>query len=188
MAASALTITNDASGLILTFVAPDKTFDFLAANETLAVSFDVTVTSNGSSSTQPVTFTINGSNDVPMITAQKLVGSVTEQAASGGNLTDNGTIAFTDVDLTDVHLVSANGYAGRCLLGSLTAARNADTTGTGTGGQLTWTYTVADCAWKYFAAGETKVESFTITRRRPARRRDHASTSPSPSTAPTTCR
>ena len=31
------------------------------------------------------------------------------------------------------------------------------------GGQLTWTYTVADSAVEYLAAGQTKVESFTIT-------------------------
>src|SRR5205823_254580 len=44
-----------------------------------------------------------------------------------------------------------------------TAIKVSDTTGTGTGGQLTWTYTVADSAVAYLAAGQTKVESFTIT-------------------------
>src|SRR6201999_2721147 len=48
-------------------------------------------------------------------------------------------------------------------LGSLTAVKNSDTTGTGTGGQLTWTYTVADSAVEYLAADQTRVESFTIT-------------------------
>ena len=49
------------------------------------------------------------------------------------------------------------------VLGTLTAVKNTDTTGTGTGGQLTWTYTVADSAVEFLAAGQTKVESFTIT-------------------------
>ena len=40
-----------------------------------------------------------------MITAQDLIGAVTELITPAGNLTDSGTIAFTDVDLTDVHLV-----------------------------------------------------------------------------------
>ena len=44
-----------------------------------------------------------------MITAQDLIGAVTEQVTPSGNLTDSGTITFTDVDLTDVHLVSATG-------------------------------------------------------------------------------
>ena len=49
------------------------------------------------------------------------------------------------------------------MLGALTAVKNSDTTGTGTGGQLTWTYTVANSAVEYLADDETKVESFTIT-------------------------
>ena len=98
-----------------------------------------------------------------MITAQDLVGAVTEQVTPAGNLTDSGTITFTDVDLTDVHLVSATGTPIGTVLGTLTAVKDSDTTGTGAGGQLTWTYTVADAAVEYLADGQTKVESFTIT-------------------------
>ncbi len=72
-------------------------------------------------------------------------------------------IAFTDVDLTDVHLVSPTGTAIGSVLGTLTAVKNTDTTGSGTGGQLTWNYSVAAAAVEYLAAGQTKVESFTIT-------------------------
>src|SRR5262249_59667063 len=80
-----------------------------------------------------------------------------------GNLSDTGVIKFTDVDLTDVHLVSPTGTPIGSVLGTLTAVKDSDTTGTGTGGQLTWTYKVADSAVEYLAAGQTKVESFTIT-------------------------
>ncbi len=48
-------------------------------------------------------------------------------------------------------------------LGVLNAVESADTTGTGTGGALTWTYTVDDAKVEYLAKGETKVESFTVT-------------------------
>src|SRR4029453_11275971 len=102
-------------------------------------------------------------NDAPVITAQDLVGAVTEQITPAGNLTDSGTITFSDVDLTDMHFVSATGIPIGSVLGTLTAVKNTDTTGTGTGGQLTWTYTVADSAVEFLAAGQTKVESFTIT-------------------------
>ena len=98
-----------------------------------------------------------------MITAQDLVGAVTEQVTPAGNLTDSGTIAFTDVDLTDVHLVSATGTPVGSVSARSRRCKDSDTTGTGTGGQLTWTYTVADLAVEYLAAGQTKVESFTIT-------------------------
>ena len=113
--------------------------------------------------THDVTVTLVGTNDAPIITAQDLIGAVTEQVAPAGNLTDSGIITFTDVDLTDVHLVSSTGTPIGSVLGTLTAVKISDTTGTGTGGQLTWTYTVADSAVAYLAAGQTKVESFTIT-------------------------
>nr|WP_249810540.1 VCBS domain-containing protein [Bradyrhizobium sp. 176] len=109
------------------------------------------------------TVTITGTNDAPVITAQDLTGAVTEQVTPAGNLSDSGTISFSDVDLTDVHLVSATGTPIGSVLGSLTAVKDSDTTGTGTGGQLTWTYTVADSAVEYLAKDQTKVESFTIT-------------------------
>src|SRR5205085_1931637 len=110
-----------------------------------------------------VTVTITGTNDAAVITAQDLTGAVTEQVTPAGNLSDSGTISFSDVDLTDVHLVSATGTPIGTVLGTLTAVKDSDTTGTGTGGQLTWTYTVADSAVEYLAKDQTKVESFTIT-------------------------
>ncbi|UQR61116.1 VCBS domain-containing protein [Bradyrhizobium sp. C-145] len=137
---------------------------YLAQGQSVAESYVVTVNDgHGSTTTQTVTVTITGTNDAPVITAQDLSGAVTELVTPAGNLADSGTISFTDVDLTDVHLVSATGTPIGSVLGSLTAVKDSDTTGTGTGGQLTWTYTVAASAVEYLAAGQTKVESFTIT-------------------------
>src|SRR5262245_34624336 len=63
--------TISTSGTIATtFSAPDQTFDFLAAGETLTIVYNVTVTDNlGASLTQPVTITITGSNDAPVLAA-----------------------------------------------------------------------------------------------------------------------
>jgi VCBS repeat-containing protein len=157
--------TGSGSGSIaVTLSAADSAFDFLAAGQTVTVTYDVTVTDNsGVSSTQQVTFTITGTDDAPVITAEDLIGAVTEQITQTGNISDSGIITFTDVDLADVHLVSPTGTPIGSVLGTLTAVKNSDTTGTGTGGQLTWTYTVADSAVEYLVAGQTKVESFTIT-------------------------
>src|SRR5436189_183457 len=118
---------------------------------------------HGDMITRQIDVTITGTNDAPIITAQDLIGSVTEQVTPAGNLSDSGIITFTDVDLTDVHLVSSTGTPIGSVLGTLTAVKNGDTTGSGTGGQLTWTYTVADSAVEYLAKDQTKVESFTIT-------------------------
>ncbi len=110
--------------------------------------------------------TVLSINSAPVITAEDLIGGVTElTTVPTGNLTDTGIITFTDSNLSDVHIVSPNGtYTGTgTALGSLTAVMNTDTTGTGTGGELTWTYTAAASGLEYLAAGQTKVENFTIT-------------------------
>jgi VCBS repeat-containing protein len=136
----------------------------LAQGETITQVYTITVRDNsGALLTQDVTVTLVGTNDTPIITSADLHGTVTEQPAPAGNLTDSGGVSFTDVDLIDVHLVSATGTPIGYTLGTLTAVKDSDTTGTGTGGHLIWTYTVADSAIEYLAAGQIKVESFTIT-------------------------
>ncbi|SDK10687.1 type I secretion C-terminal target domain (VC_A0849 subclass), partial [Bradyrhizobium sp. Rc2d] len=81
---------------------------YLAAGQSVVEHYIVTVSDgHGSTTTQDVAVTITGTNDVPVITVQDLVGAVTELVTPAGNLTDSGIIKFTDVDLTDVHLVSA---------------------------------------------------------------------------------
>src|SRR5262249_2358698 len=107
-------------------------------------------------------------NDAPVIGVAQLTGSVTEdlQGHETGSETTSGTIAFTDADLTDVHLVSAvfksTDYAGG-QLGSLTAVKTTDTTGSGTGGLLTWTFTATDAALNPLAGGQTVHETYTVT-------------------------
>ena len=69
-------------------------------------------------------------------------------------------MSFTDADLTDTHMVSVQPVG--TTLGTLTALVSTDTSN-GVGGQVSWTYTVADSATDYLAAGQTKVEHFTVT-------------------------
>jgi VCBS repeat-containing protein len=156
--------TGSGGQLTWTYTVADAAVQYLSAGQTKVESFTITLNDqNGGLITKRIDVTITGTNDAPVITAQDLIGAVTERVTPGGNLTDSGTISFSDVDLRDVHLVSATGTAVGSKLGSLTAVKNSDTTGTGTGGQLTWTYTVADAAIQYLGAGQTKVKSFTIT-------------------------
>ena len=156
--------TGTGGQLTWTYTVADSAVEYLAEDQTKVESFTITLDDgNGGLITKQIDVTITGTNDVPVITAEDLVGAVTEQVTPAGNLSDSGVITFSDVDLTDVHLVSATGTPVGSVLGALTAVKNSDTTGTGTGGQLTWTYTVADSAVEYLAEGQTKVESFTIT-------------------------
>ena len=59
--------------------------------------------------------------------AQDLAGTVTEQVTPAGNLSDSGVISFSDVDLSDVHLVSATGTPVGATLGTLTAVKEQPT-------------------------------------------------------------
>ena len=59
---------------------------------------------NGDTVTQDVTVTITGTNDAVLVIGTPVdSGAVVEDGAASAS----GTVAFTDVDLSDVHLVSA---------------------------------------------------------------------------------
>src|SRR5262249_4275001 len=143
--------------------------EYLAAGQTTVESFTVTLNDqNGGVITKQIDVTITGTNDAPVIGATVLTGAVTEDTQGHGTGSENasGTIAFTDVDLPDVHLVSAafktTDYAGG-QLGSLAAVKTTDTTGSGTGGLATWTFTANDSAIDKLAEGQVVHETYKVT-------------------------
>ena len=143
-------------------------FDFLAAGETLVLVYTVTATDDSgtgnATSTQEVTITITGTNDAAVIGAADLIGGVTEDATSP-NLTDTGTIDFTDVDLNDTHSVSGitlDAASHGTQLGDLTASVSPDSMNGGTG-TVTWNFSVADADVQFLAAGQSITETYTIT-------------------------
>ncbi|MEP5177733.1 MAG: cadherin-like domain-containing protein, partial [Marinobacter alexandrii] len=121
-------------------------------------------TGAGGALTDIATATINiiSVNDIPVVAADDVTGGVTELVTPVGDLTDTGTIAFTDVDLTDSHTISSITPSSGAL-GGLTANVTTQTDGAGLGGVITWDYSVAASAVEYLGAGETRVESFVIT-------------------------
>src|SRR5439155_1584497 len=92
----------------------DSAFDFLADGETLTLTYTATVNDgHGGVVDVPVTVTVTGTNDTPVITSDpQQQASIDELPATHGS-TDpdeaNGTITFTDVDLTDTHTMSITG-------------------------------------------------------------------------------
>jgi len=76
-------------------------------------------------------------------------------------LQDSGAIHFNDVDLTDTHSVAVAPVGST--LGILSTVLVSDTTGSGTGGQVTWNYSVDKSALTYLPQGATRVETFTVT-------------------------
>ncbi len=62
-----------------TFSAQDKSFDYLAAGETLTLTYTVQVDDgHGGVVSQPVTITVTGTNDTPVITSGTQTGAITE--------------------------------------------------------------------------------------------------------------
>ena len=93
--------------------------------------------------------------------------TIVEPGAAAGDLVASGTIDFDDADGDDVHSVSALAEPVGSTLGSLTVTKLADTLlrsdGGTAAGQLVWTYTVKASAIDDLAAGETRVERYTVT-------------------------
>ena len=137
-------------------------FNFLDSDQSVTYTITFKTTSgDDAEQTNTIDVTINGENDRPVVAVADVTGAVTELTTPVGSLTDTGTIAFTDVDLTDSHSLSAVTPSGGAL-GTLTASVSTDTTGTGLGGVVTWNYSVAASAVEFLAAGQTKVETFSF--------------------------
>ncbi|SFJ80520.1 VCBS domain-containing protein, partial [Bradyrhizobium sp. Gha] len=146
------------------FSAQDKNFDYLAAGQTVTLSYTVQVAdTHGGSASQNVVVTVTGTNDQPSIVAAAThaAGAVTEDATSP-DLSTTGTIAFDDVDLIDTHTASVTPDSGNTLGGTLTLGAVSESPTT-SGGTVGWTYTVADNATDDLAAGQTATESFTVS-------------------------
>ncbi len=105
--------TGTGSGSVATtFSAQDHTFDFLAVGQTLTVTYNVTVADgHGGTSTQPLTVTITGTNDAPVIATDAGGHAVTEQAGQLGSAsadTASASLTFADADLSDTHSMSVS--------------------------------------------------------------------------------
>src|SRR6185312_8425460 len=75
-----------------------------------------------------------------------------------------GSIAFTDVDLSDGHTASAAAAAGNTTaLGSFSVDASATEAAGAAGGSFGWSYTLNDTAAQYLAAGQSVSETYTVT-------------------------
>ncbi|CCE05640.1 conserved hypothetical protein [Bradyrhizobium sp. STM 3843] len=165
-----------------TYSIADNAFDFLAAGETLTLTYIVRVDNNFAPSNEfteiPITITVIGTNDKPVITtsAQTITFSGGTSVV-GGALTStdhtSGTLSFADVDLTDTHTVSVALTSPQqsnipqtlweLFNKALTASIATDSTGTGTG---TVKWTLADLpayAADFIPAGQAVTLTYTVT-------------------------
>ena len=148
--------------------------EFLAEGEVVTAVFTITVDDgNGGTATQDVTVILIGSNDVPEISAGDVTGEITD----GTDLTDSGSISFTDVDLTDrptasevtksVNAKKADGTALLLTTEQLAAIENAFSISAAAGndnnGTINWTYDIDAGDLEFLAEGEVVTAVFTIT-------------------------
>ena len=101
--------------------------------------------------TQQISFTIHGANDGAMI-GDPSGAEVTEDVnvSVQGNLTATGTILISDADQGQSSFASSTGALGN--LGSLLLAADGS-----------YTYSVANAATQFLGAGQSKVDTFTVT-------------------------
>ncbi|MFN7778338.1 MAG: tandem-95 repeat protein, partial [Betaproteobacteria bacterium] len=158
-------VDQDANTVGWTYGVGDAALDSLAAGQTLTQTYLVTVADgHGGSASQSIDIVLTGTNDAPVLGGGSDQGTVVELATPPvGSLTASGALDFGDVDLSDVHASWVASYVGSGTpLGSLTAAVTKDSTGSGSGGVLTWTYVVDANALEHLAPGQQRLETFDV--------------------------
>ena len=159
-----------------TFAATDKTFDYLAAGETVLLTYSVQLSDGqGGTAIQPVTVTVTGTNDTPVLaTGSTLTGGFTELAATTGSATNDtvsGAIKFSDVDASDRHTLTATSVAATgitsglpasaTLLSWLAAGTLTEPAGA-TPGSAAWVFAAPDSAFDYLGAGQVATLTFAV--------------------------
>ncbi|PZP26644.1 retention module-containing protein [Pseudomonas kuykendallii] len=139
-----------------TYVVNDAAVNGLNAGQSVTENFTATVTDpNGATDTRTIAITLNGANDIPVITssAAAATGSVTEAGVNGnGQPSVSGTLASSDAD--------AGATASWSLASTAGTYGNIAMTSAGV-----WTYTLDNnaAATQALKEGESKLETFQAT-------------------------
>jgi VCBS repeat-containing protein len=163
-----------------TFSAPDLAFDYLAAGETLNITYTVQLDDHaGGTSTQNIVVTVTGTNDKPTFISGPESAHLMEDAnvSPAGNLTAHGDLFFSDIDLSDTHTVSTAVTAVRSSGGPIPLS-NADLLAAlstpledSTGhifGEVDWNFSLANNSVSFLSGGETLTLTYDITVTDPA--------------------
>ncbi|MBR0950712.1 VCBS domain-containing protein [Bradyrhizobium canariense] len=129
-----------------TYSVANSAVQYLGAGQVKTDTFTVTSLDG---TTKQISFNVHGTNDAAVI-GTPTQRDVTEDASSP-TLSATGSISITDADQGQAFFkASVNAASGN--LGSLMLAANG-----------TYTYSVANSATQYLGAGDTKVDTFTVT-------------------------
>ena len=146
-----------------------------AVGEQVTLTYTVQVDDHhGGVVTQPMTITVTGTNDTPVITSGTQGALLTEAAGTHDSITPdtaNGTVTFTDLDLSDTHDVTITGVVASGVttglasnateLSWLTLGALSDSTN-GVTGSKTWSFSAPDHYFDYLAEGEHVTLTYTV--------------------------
>jgi VCBS repeat-containing protein len=161
----------------------DHDLDFLGEGQIMTVNYTVKVSDASSNDTQTVSVVVTGANDAVAVTSGPDSGSVNEQAGVTGSTSldsttpvPTGTLAFSDVDLSDTHSITVSVNSAiwsadpsftldSATLADLQAALMTtlhDSTGSGAGG-IDWSFAIQDKDLDFLGAGQTLTVTYDVT-------------------------
>ncbi|MDP3525193.1 MAG: VCBS domain-containing protein, partial [Hoeflea sp.] len=161
-----------------TYTVTDADINFLGAGDTVVITFPVQIADDaGGIDTTTVTVTITGTNDFPVLEAS--TGGITETANTTLSLAANtvsSSMAFTDVDLSDVgHTATIlgvtrggesdglpSGFLGTLYLRSLLSINSVTKAAGSADGQVNWTFSAPDALFDYLSHGQTTTLTYTV--------------------------
>ncbi|WP_085899332.1 VCBS domain-containing protein [Kiloniella majae] len=157
-------VLNQSDGTInWTFSVEDSALNYLGREESLTQIYRVTIEDgNGGSVTENVVITIEGANDQPVVVSGETSGSIDEiadqqQGENNTELSTEGSIHFTDDDLSDEHqVIFTAGEGSGNYLGRFTPVMDQDNK------VVNWTFTVDDADLDHLAEGETLTQTYEV--------------------------
>ncbi|MER8811354.1 VCBS domain-containing protein, partial [Mesorhizobium australicum] len=167
---------SDAHNLLWNFASNPQAFDYLAAGETLTLTYTVRATDNSGvplSDDQTVTITVTGSNDAPVITVAGSDSAAKTLAETNAGLGTSGTLTVTDVDLSNtatpsvISVVASNTTVGlgsnnAALLAMLQVTPASIAADPGNTHNLNWAFNSTAEAFDYLAADEHLTLTYTV--------------------------
>lgn len=169
--------TGAGSGTVMwTYSVSESALQFLAEGEYLVVEYPVLLDDGHDAvTTQPVTITITGTNDAPVVAADAgdSAGTATPLVETNAGLHASGTLTVTDLDVTDLvrvrvlgsdfrHEGETGGLTDEQLLNFFHVTETPIDTAATTSGRLTWTFDSGSEAFNFLGAGETVTLSYVV--------------------------
>lgn len=151
-----------------TFTLNDALAQQLAQGQTVTQTYLVTISDGqGGTATKPVTITIVGTNDAPVILSSTTFGPAIVKEDTFWQ-TASGKITFRDVDLTDTHtasvvLTNAGGFGPGTPLGTFTIHAHENPSDSSNIGSFDWTFTLNNSLAQQLGEGEFITQTYLVT-------------------------